>query len=160
MNWTLLDYVVAGALLLVLGSGLWWLLRPGRHWARRLADFGMIGGNVLLFWVNGAVGVIGAAEQDANLLYLALPAMALIGVAASRWRRRAMCLASLASAGFMGLTAGLAIGLGWGEDGPVWPADVLVITAVFGSGFLFAAWLYRRADRADAAIQAASSRAR
>jgi len=154
------DFVVAGGLLAVLGSGASWVLRPGRLWSRRLADFGMIGGNVLLIWINGAVGIIGAAEQDANILYLMLPVIAFAGVVASRWRGQAKPVASLVSAATMVLIGGIAVALGWGEGSASWPVDVLVITAVFVTGFLFAAWLYGRADRVDAQLQAASSRAR
>lgn len=159
MNWTIADFLVAGCLLAVLGSGAWWVARPGRPWSRRLADFGMIGSNVLLIWINGAVGVIGTEDRDANLLYLILPVFGIAGAAASRWTGRARYLASLASAMAMVLIGGLALAFGWGEGGARWPVDVLSVTAVFTAGFLFAAWLYRQANQAEF-VQAASSRAR
>ena len=144
MNWDGLDFLVAGTMLAILATGGVLALRPKQHWAARLGGLGLLVGNLALFWVNGAVGIIGASINDANFLYLAVPVIGLAGAGLQRVHRQGLALSGLVSA------AAALIG-GWGREAHAWPTDVLVITAVLVGAFLASAGLLRLAGRPQAA---------
>jgi len=156
MNWDILDFVIAAAMLAVLVTGLVLVFRGNAHWTSRLAGAGLLIVNLLLFWINGAVGIIGDAGNDANMLYLAVPLVGLAGAACQVFRGRGLGLASLASAVILVIVAMLAPLAGWGGEGPAWPWDVMVITVAFVTLFVIMAGLNRHGLRA----QLASSLAR
>ncbi len=53
---------------------------------------------VILMWVNGAVGVIGSENNDANLMYFGVLAVGIIGAVIARFQPRGMALALFATA--------------------------------------------------------------
>jgi hypothetical protein len=99
----------------------------------------------LLFWVNGAVGIIGDEHNDANLMYGGVLAVGLIGAIIARFEPRGMARAMFATALAQALVAVIALGAGWGSRGPIWPRDVLGATGIFVMLWLGSAWLFRRA---------------
>ena len=101
----------------------------------------------LLFWVNGAVGIIGSENNDANMMYLVLLAIVLFGSLISRFKPLPMARIMAMAAALMVVIAILALGFGFGVSGPVWPWDVVVVTAFFGAFWLTAGWLFREASR-------------
>lgn len=151
MNWDGLDFLVAGTMLAILATGGVLALRPKQHWAARLGGLGLLVGNLALFWVNGAVGIIGASNNDANFLYLAVPVIGLAGAGLQRVHRQGLALSGLVSAGAMLVIAAEALIGGWGREAHAWPTDVLVITAVLVGAFLASAGLLRLAGRPQAA---------
>ena len=100
---------------------------------------------LLLFWVNGAVGIIGSENNDANLMYAGVLAIGLIGAVIARFEPQGMARAMLATAVAQALVAVIALVAGWGSSGPIWPRDVIGATAIFVTLWLVSAWLFRRA---------------
>ncbi len=100
---------------------------------------------LLLFWVNGAVGIIGSENNDANLMYAGVLAIGLIGAFIARFEPQGMARAMLATAVAQALVAVIALVAGWGTSGSIWPRDVIGATVIFVMLWLGSAWLFRRA---------------
>lgn len=142
--WTLSDFVIMGVL--VFGTGLLFELALAKTEStvyRAAAGLALAAG-FLLFWVNAAVGVIGAAGNDANMMYLGVLAIGIGGAIGAgfepRGMARAMVATTLAQLG-VGAIA-LVGGLGGAASGPF---ELLALNGFFAALFLTSAWLFRRA---------------
>lgn len=96
--WDLADFVVMGALLLGTGFTYELVARKGNHVAYRFAVGIALAAALLLVWVNLAVGIIGSEDNLANLLYVGVLAVGLIGAAIARLEPRGMARALFATA--------------------------------------------------------------
>lgn len=116
--------------------------RMGRSAYRRavaLTSFGVLA----LFWLLGAVGVIGSEGDGADRWYLGVFAIAVVGTIGSRLRPRGMAwtLAAMSAAtaaiGVMAVVAGMI---------PEYntAAEIIALNAGFAALFAGAAWLFRR----------------
>ena len=101
----------------------------------------------LLFWVNSAVGIIGAARDDANVMYYGVLAVGFIGAIIARFQPHGMARALFATALAQALVAVIALIAGLGSTGPIWPWDILGITGFFVTLFVGSAWLFQHAAR-------------
>ncbi|MEM8601062.1 MAG: hypothetical protein AAGF99_14175 [Bacteroidota bacterium] len=99
---------------------------------------------LFLFVVSLGVGIIGADGDPANLLYLSVIALGLLGSLVARFRARGMAVVLVAMAlvqASIGLVAVVA-GLGRPYSGVL---ELLGLTGFFVVLFLTAAWLFRHA---------------
>lgn len=147
VDWDLADFVVAGALLF--SAGLTYTLVAGRmgNAAYRAGVGVAVAAALLLVWANLAVGLIGAEDNPANLMYLGVLAVAVVGAVSARLRPQGMARAMFATAfalALVALTALIAFGYLWRE-----PLEVLGVNGSFAALFLASAWLFRRAARAQ-----------
>lgn len=139
VRWTAGDFILAGTILLG-GCALFELLmRRGEGWAYRGGAMVAAAAGVMLFLAAGAVGLAGGEDEPANLVFLAVIAVAAAGSAVARFRPRGMARAmgGAAAAQVLAGIAGLAL-----------VADVqgfLLGTALFASLWLLSAWLFRKA---------------
>lgn len=147
MNWDALDFAVFGALLA--GAGLIYTLaaRSTANTAYRFATGAALAAAFLLVWVNGAVGIIGDEGNDANLLYVGVLAVAVIGAVLAGFEASGMARAFLSTALAQVLVAVTALVTGLGSSGPAWPFDILVLSAFFTALWLSSAWLFSKAAR-------------
>lgn len=149
VDWSPFDFIVAGALLF--GSGLAYELisRRVRHHAYRAAVGIAVAAALLLTWINLAVGIIGSEDNPANLPYLIVPAVALIGAIVARFRPRGMARAMFATAAFLALIPAIALLTGRLQFGPAeeppGALGVLALNALFAVLFVASALLFRRA---------------
>jgi len=149
VNWTLLDFAVAGTLLF--GAGLAFILvaRLGHSVAYRLAAGVAVGAGLLLVWANLAVGLVGSEKNPANLLYGGVLVVALVGAIGARFRPLGMSRAMFAAAlTYVAVTA-TALFI-WKPSGAaaeptVGLANVLGANALFAALWVVAGWLFRRA---------------
>lgn len=111
--------------------------------ARLAAVVTAIGTVLVLVFGIGALGVIGAAGDPADRLYVGVLAVAIIGALATRFRPRGMAVAMLATALATMLVAVDALVLGLGGANP--RLEIVGLNAMFASGFLLSAWLFHRA---------------
>lgn len=147
MNWDLLDFLALGAMVaivLVIVTLAW---RRARNRAYRGAVTVAVLGAFFLVWVNAAVGIIGNASNDANLMFFGVLAVALLGSVIARLRAGGMALALYATAFAQVLVAAVAIAADLGASGPIWPRDILVLTAIFSLFWLVSGWLFSRAAK-------------
>ena len=145
MNWDLLDILTFGAMVAVLTVIIWAARSRSPTRDYRVAATVAAVGAFLLVWVNGAVGIIGNEENDANLLFFGVLAIAVAGSALARFRAKGMAIAFFATAGAQLLVAVFALAMRLGESSPAWPRGLLVLTAAFCSFWLVTGWLFGRA---------------
>lgn len=101
----------------------------------------------LLFWVNGAVGIIGSENNDANMLYLGVVLIVFGGIVLVRFTALKMKRVALAAACAMVMIAVVALATGLGVSGPIWPWDVVWITAFFSGMWFLASWFFNKAEQ-------------
>ncbi|WP_018146827.1 hypothetical protein [Henriciella marina] len=142
MNWTLSDFVIAGVMLGAVAIAFVCLFRLRRSRAYRGGLFVFSLTSVAVLGVTGAVGIVGAPENDANMLYIAGLAAAWLGGLVMRFRSNWLSrfLSVLAISYVFIATA--AVLLGWGQSAASWPWDVLVGSAIFAGLWQVSAWLF------------------
>lgn len=139
--WDMADFAVFGALVLVVGVTFELAVRKTGNTAYKKAYNIGVGiallAAFLLVWANGAVGIIGSEDNDANLMYYGVLAIGVIGSLIARFEPRGMAYAMVATAVAQVLAFVIALVAGWGFTGPV--------TLFFGALWLGSAQLFRRA---------------
>ena len=134
VNWGPMDFALAGVLILGAGLLFEYASSRGANVAHRAAVGIAVGAGLLLIWVNIAVGMIGDEGNPANLMYVLVLAVALIGAAIGRFEPREASIAMFATAAthagvvIVALVAGL---------GPTLLADAFFIAAWVASALLF-----------------------
>jgi hypothetical protein len=127
VNWSPMDFAIVGVL--VFGSGLLYQYgsAPAATSAHRLAVAIAVLAGLALVWINLAVGMIGDEGNPANLMYVLVVAVALIGASIARYHRgeAATAMFATAAAHVVVVVVALVAGLG-----PTLVAD----------GFFVAAW--------------------
>ena len=97
MDWSIGDFVVMGLVLAALFAGmLWWFAGRDRH--RRAGIVVGAATPLLLFVVNGAVGIIGEPQDRANRMFLVVVGFALAGACLVRFRTGGLMRVALLSA--------------------------------------------------------------
>ena len=145
--WDVADFAVAGALLF--GAGLTYELvaRTMANIAYRAGGGVAVAAALILVWVNLAVGLIGTEDNPANLMYVGVLAIGIIGAIIARFQPHGMARALVATALAQTLVAVIALIARFGSTGPIWPQDILMSTAFFDTLWLISAWLFRKAAR-------------
>lgn len=147
VTWSIGDFALLAALILVPGAAYELVIRQTSSFWYRAGAVPALATTALLVFVNGAVGVIGSEDNDANLMYggvvVAWPAVAALG----RFRASAMARAMVVAAAAQAIVAVIAIMAGAGSEAERWPLHILVLTAAFIALWIAAAWLFERAAR-------------
>ena len=96
--WDVADFAIFGALLL--GAGVTYELaaRMTGNTTYRFAVGLALAAAFILVWVNGAVGIIGSEDNDANLMYGGVLGVGVIGAVIARFRPHGMARALFATA--------------------------------------------------------------
>ena len=144
MNWDLLDILVFGTMVLVFAA-IVVVVRRARSATYRFAAIVAALGAFFLVWINGAVGIIGNEENKANLLFFGVLCVAALGAVIARFRARGMSIALYTTALSQVLVAVYAITMQLGASGPIWPRDILMLTAFFCAFWLVSGWLFNKA---------------
>ncbi len=147
MNWDLLDVLTFATMVIavVIITALAWR-RGGTRYYRFGASVAALGAFTLA-WVNGAVGIIGNEENEANLLFFGVLAVAAAGSVAARFRARGMAIALYATAIAQVLVAAFAITTRLGASGPAWPRGLLIMTVIFSTFWLVSGSLFSKAAK-------------
>ncbi len=146
--WDLADFAVAGALLV--GTGLTYELaaRMTGNTAYRAAVGLAIAAALILVWMNLAVGLIGTEDNPANLMYVGVLAVGIIGAIIARFRPHGMARALFATALAQALVPVIALIIGKPQVTSVEVfLGVLGVNAFFVMLFVGSALLFRRAAR-------------
>lgn len=142
--WTLSDYIFAGVVMGLVGLGVELAVRRGNP-AYTMAAGLALAATFLLLWISGAVGIIGSEQDDVNMLFLGVLAVALLGSIGALFRPTGMALAMVAAAIAQACVpvAGWAF---WPESrDSIWQPEVVVLTGFFTGMWLVSAWLFRKA---------------
>jgi hypothetical protein len=154
VNWTLADFVFAGALVAGVGAIFEVVAKTTSNLAYRAAVAIALAAGFFLIWLNGAVGIIGSEDNPANLMFGGVLAVAIAGAVLARFQPGGMARAMIAAAAAQMLVAVIALvaGTGLPASGPL---EVLSPSAGFAVLWLTAAWLFRRTMRAGNSASAA-----
>lgn len=146
--WDLGDFIIMGFLLF--GTGLMYEFiskQVGSARYRIAVGVGLLG-MFLLVWVNGAVGIIGSENNNANMMYMGVPIVGIIGGIMVRFRVQEMARVMFITALAQALVPIIALiiwqPMSWGAAGML---GVFILNAFFVSLFLGSAWLFRYAAR-------------
>lgn len=149
VNWTVGDFVFAAVLLFGSLGAYEVAVRTTGNIAYRAAVGFALAAAFLLIWMNGAVGIIGAEDNPANLMYAGVLALGFIGALTARFQPPGMARALFATALAQALVPVIALTI-WKP--PVTSVDEFWgVAGVFGlNGFfvvlwLGSAWLFREA---------------
>jgi hypothetical protein len=144
--WSLADFVIAGAL--IFGTGLTYVLvaRKAGNIAYRFAVGVALAAAFILDWLNLAVGVIGTSGDPANVMYVGVLAVGIIGAIIARFQPPGMARALFATALAQALVAVIALIFGLGSSlSP--PVEILALNGFFVALFVGSAWLFLYAAR-------------
>ena len=144
--WDVADFAVFGALLV--GASVTYDLaaRMTGNTAYRSAVGVALAAAFILVWVNGAVGIIGPEDNDANLMYGGVLTVGIIGAIIARFQPHGMARALFATALAQALVALIALigGLGSPYTGPL---EIVTLNGFFIALFAGSALLFREAAR-------------
>lgn len=147
VGWSLGDFIFAGIILF--GTGLVFELVAMRssNFAYRAAVGVGVATGLMLVWVNGAVGIIGDEGNPANLLYLGVLQIGVIGAAIGRFNSRGMARALFATAFAQALVPVVAL-LAWRPTlhEPPGMIGVFVLNGFFVVLFVISGSLFRQAN--------------
>ena len=134
VNWGPMDFAIVGVL--VLGAGLLYEYASSRGGtvAHRAAVGIAVLAGLFLAWVNLAVGMIGDEGNAANLMYVFVLFVALVGAAIARFEAREASIAMFATAGAHVVVVAIALVAGLN---PELRADAFFIAAWVASALLF-----------------------
>ena len=148
VTWDLADFIIAGLLLFATGLTFHQLVRRAENVAYRAAvGVALVTGHILV-WVNLAVGIIGSEDNPANLMYVGVLVVGVIGALISRLHPHGMSLTLSAMAIAQALVPVFAL-IFWKPSVPSLEAtmDLFVwgVSALFALLFGVSAMLFRRA---------------
>lgn len=131
------DFVFLAVLFLGAGGAFELAARAPARLAYPIAGCLVIAAALLQTWLNLAVGVVGSENNPVNLLFVAVPAIVIIGAAIARFRPLGLSRVMIAAAFTQGLIFAVVLALGLGFTGP--------LTVLFVTCWLAASALFRKA---------------
>lgn len=150
VNWTPFDFAFASGMMLA-------VLLPWELAMRRSTDLARLAGTAIalgtgfiIVWASGAVGIVGSEDNAANLMFLGVIGVAVLGVVFTGFRAGGMALAMFAAAAAQAVVGAIALIGVMGAGDPNWPVDVIGATAVFTFAWLIAGGLFRLSARTQA----------
>jgi hypothetical protein len=145
VDWSLSDFVVMGALLGGCGLVLELATRKATSLYYRFGATVAVAASFLLIWVNLAVGLLGDEDNPANLMFLGVIGIALLGSIGARGRPAGMSRALLAAAAAQVVAGAIGFAAGWASPGGQGVYEVVLGTSLFTPLWLLSAWLFRKA---------------
>ena len=140
--WDLADFVIFGAMLAGACGTYELAARTTVNKAYRAAVGVALAAAFILIWLNLAVGIIGAEDNPANLMYGGVLAVGIIGAVIARFEPHGMARALIATALAQAIVAVIALIAGLGYT--------LILTAFFVALWLTSARLFRKAAQEQA----------
>lgn len=147
--WSLGDFIVAGGLLFGTGLAYELIARRAGNIAYLAAIAVGLGAALFLVWANLAVGLIGSEDETANLMYLGVIAVGMVGAAIARLQPPGMARALFAMALAQASVAGIALIAGMHEYAESSVAEIVNVNAFFVALFGLSALLFQRAALAS-----------
>ncbi len=138
VDWETEDFVFAIVMLGGVGLAFEMAVRASGSWAYRGGAAVALGAGLLMLWANAAVGIVGNEDQLINLWFNLIPLLALFGAIGARFSAPGMAVAMAATAAAQFMVGVIVHLLGHFT----WP-----FTLVWTAGWLFSAWLFRKAAR-------------
>jgi len=145
VNWTLGDFIFAIVLIGGVGLLLELAVRVSASWAYRGGVALALAAGFLLIWINGAVGIIGDEDNPANLVFMAIIAMAVAGAIVAGGKAALMARAMAVAAVAQALVGAIVFAIDAGASAPPGPVKLLILIEGFAAMWLGASLLFRKA---------------
>jgi hypothetical protein len=149
VDWDVGDFVIFGVMLLVVCGLYEFATRLNANRAYRLAVGIALLASFLLVWMIGAVGILGVDGDTADLMYVGVFAVGIIGAIIARLQPRGMARTLLAMALTQMLVAVIALLAGMHNEPYGSVGVILGLNGFYAALFLGSAWLFRQAERAQ-----------
>jgi hypothetical protein len=146
VNWTLSDFMVFGAMILMVAVPLELVARASRNWYYRGGALLALMGMFLTIWANLAVGIVGIEDNPMNLLFFGALLVGIAGTIIARARPGGMAVAMTVTAAAMAIAFGIAL-TGATDEPNVSHIVEGIGTGIFAALFLGSAALFRKAAR-------------
>ena len=134
--------LVGGVVLMI-----WLAFRKSRNVAYRAGAGVAMAAAFLLIWINGAVGIIGNENNDANLMFVGVILISGIGALVARGEPGKMAKTMYVTAAAQALVAVIELIGRFGASDPSWPREIIALTVFFCGLWLFSATRFRKAAR-------------
>ena len=144
VNWTISDFVFAAIMFGSVGLGLELAVRRGNRAYTIAAALALLV-SFLSFWFTGAVGIIGNENEDSNLLFLGVIAIALAGSVIALFRASGMAVVMVVAAIAQAAVPVVASIIGDSAMAAIWAPEVIILTLIFTALWLASARLFRDA---------------
>ncbi len=141
VDWTLSDFVVMGALLALVGGAYELVVRVARSNTYVVASGVAVATAFVTIWINLAVGIIGGEDNRANLMFVGVLAIALIGAVLARLEPLRMARAAAVTAAVQALVGVAALFIA--PDQP----EGVILSGILAASWYAAAYLFRIAAR-------------
>lgn len=145
--WSAADFLIAGALLLGIGSSYVWATRSAINVVYRTAMGLGLGATLLMIWANLAVGLIGSGPNAGNLMYIAVVVVGMIGTLRSRFRPDRMEHTMYAMALSMVFLTAIALLTGMDQYPGSSMNEILGVNGFFATPFVISGLLFRHAGQ-------------
>lgn len=140
VRWSVSDFMVMGALIFGTGVLCMLVLRSTEHLAYRAGMIVLLGATFLMIWVNLAVGLIGSGPNAANLMYIGVIAVLIIGIYLSKFKASGMERAMFATAFALMVLAAVALMMNI-PDSSVF--EIMGVNLFFATPFIVSGLLFR-----------------
>jgi hypothetical protein len=144
--WGPFDFAFAGVVIGGTGLTFEWAVRKMGNVAYRAGVGVALAAGFMLFWGNAAVGVIGDEDEPANLMYLGVLAVCIIGAIIARFRAPGMARALLATAIAQAAVTVIALAAGKQDVPGASLTEILWLNAFFITLWVGSAVLFQRAS--------------
>jgi uncharacterized membrane protein YeaQ/YmgE (transglycosylase-associated protein family) len=148
VNWSPGDFVLASAIFAIVGGLLElavWKIRSG--WYRAGVAVALLA-NLLVIWVNLAVGIVGSEHNPANQLFFVALLIGIVGACVSQFRSKGMSYSMLATAASLLIAFAMA-SVGPTDEPLVKHGVEFAGTSILAALLVGSAWLFRRAALAQ-----------
>lgn len=146
VQWSSEDYVIMASALAVMACIYEFATNVKRTSLYKYATVVALLAGFVLFWVNGAVGIIGSEDQSVNLLYAVVIVVLLIGAFYSKLEASGMALTLFATAVCQMIVPLVALAF-WPPNTISWSpgvSGVFLLSGFFSVLFMISAWMFRR----------------
>lgn len=143
VKWGPLDFLIMGALIFSTGLSYVLVTRSSSNIIYRVAMALAIGSAFLLIWANLAVGLIGSGPNVANLLYMGVLAVGLVGTYLSHFTPSGMEKTMYATAFSLAVLAVIAVLAGVHERTDSSVTEIFGVNAFFAFLFCLSGLLFR-----------------
>lgn len=140
VNWDASDFIVMGIIITLTCLAMEVGMRMSSSLAYRAGVAVGVGGAFLMVWINLAVGALGSEDNDANVMYVGVLLIGMVGAVLARFRAAGLVKTMLAMAVATVLVAIIAIATGSTDSSPT--AEVAGVTLFFIAPWLLSAALF------------------
>lgn len=145
VNWSVGDFIIMGLLLFSIGFSYVFITRKATTLAFKMGVIGGLGTTFLMIWANLGVGLIGSGPNAANLLYMAVPVIGLVGVVLSQFSATGMERTMYAMATGLVVVGGIATALGVHHLPGASVTEIIGVSGFFGLLYLISGLFFRYA---------------